>query len=133
MCVQFPNRYSKRKNKYGTTNNRFVTLSHAQLSVSTAFNVIIFYLTKRIKTIIVYMYLLIALTYFVNRNLTSVKIVDDEVLTSSVPSRYVHVVDPFASEITFNLGTCPSKKVLHVACNDAGKWIIVVVYTALRE
>lgn len=133
MCVQFPNRYSKRKNKCGTTNNRLVTLSHAQLSVSAVFNVVIFYLIKRIKTIIVYIYILIALTYFINRNLTSVKIVDDEVLTSSVPSRYVHVVDPFASEITFNLGTCPSKKVLHVACNDAGKSMVVIVCTAPRE
>uniref|UniRef100_A0A2S2QD06 Atrial natriuretic peptide-converting enzyme n=1 Tax=Sipha flava TaxID=143950 RepID=A0A2S2QD06_9HEMI len=53
------------------------------------------------------------------QNLTSVKIVDDEDITTSVPPRYVHVVDPFASEITFNLGACPSKKVLHVTCNDA--------------
>lgn len=56
--------------------------------------------------------------------MTSVQIVDDKdattTTTTSIPSRYVHVVDPFASEITFNLGTCPSKKVLHVACNDAG-------------
>ncbi|CAH1713307.1 atrial natriuretic peptide-converting enzyme-like [Aphis gossypii] len=55
------------------------------------------------------------------QNLTSVEIVDDEDLqtTTSNPSRYAHVVDPFASEITFNLGTCPSRKVLRVACSDA--------------
>lgn len=53
--------------------------------------------------------------------MTSVEIVDDEDLSMNSPSRYVHVVDPFASEITFNLGTCPSKKVLRVACNDASK------------
>lgn len=56
------------------------------------------------------------------QNLTSVEIVDDEDLqqtTTSRSSRYAHVVDPFASEITFNLGTCPSRKVLRVACNDA--------------
>lgn len=58
---------------------------------------------------------------FISRNLTSVQIVDDEVLATSTPSRYVHVVDPFASEITFNLGTCPSKKVLHVSCNNASE------------
>lgn len=65
-----------------------------------------------------------AVDTFIKRNLTRVEIVDDEDLMTSIPSRYVHVVDPFASEITFNLGTCPSKKVLHVACNDAGKQII---------
>lgn len=57
----------------------------------------------------------------IKRNLLSVEIVDDEDLPTSIPSRYVHVVDPFASEITFNLGTCPTKKVLHVSCSDAGK------------
>ncbi|VVC26019.1 Low-density lipoprotein (LDL) receptor class A, conserved site,SEA domain,Low-density lipoprotein (LDL) [Cinara cedri] len=52
------------------------------------------------------------------QNLTNAEVVDDEDQATQVPPRYVHVVDPFASEITFNLGTCPSKKVLHVACND---------------
>ncbi|XP_050436583.1 atrial natriuretic peptide-converting enzyme [Adelges cooleyi] len=53
------------------------------------------------------------------QNLSNIEIVDDEDPSSATPPRYVHVVDPFASEITFNLGSCPSKQVLHVACSDA--------------
>lgn len=134
--VKFSNWYSKRKNDRGSSNNSHVALSYAQLSVS------VLYLIRIIRT---YMYniMLYFLLFFYSttticinctdtffkRNMTSVKIVDDEVQTAAtIPSRYVHVVDPFASEITFNLGTCPSKKVLHVACNDAGKWIVNILY-----
>ncbi|XP_050533482.1 atrial natriuretic peptide-converting enzyme [Daktulosphaira vitifoliae] len=52
------------------------------------------------------------------QNLSKIQIVDDNDLFSSSSSRYVNVADPFASEITFNLGSCPNKKVMHVSCSD---------------